>query len=99
MSRTQFMEALAVANARRLGHADLKHEVASGELSIVEALVDPRAATLAVGKLLGAQRRWGPGRVERLLCELPINPLKPCGLLTDRQRGLLVKGCGWGCAR
>lgn len=93
MSRPQYIEALARATEVRVARADVKHEVSGGELSIADALVDPRAAGMTVFQLLSCQHRWGRRTSLRVLRSLRIGEWKAVGALTDRQRGLLADAC------
>jgi hypothetical protein len=87
------MDALDRANEVRLARSDLKHELHDRQLSLAEALVDSRAASMPVLQLLCAQWQWGRERTVPVLRELRIGELKPVGELTDRQCGLLVEAC------
>lgn len=86
----QHMVALAEANRVRLAGAVLRREVAAGDLSIAEALVDERAATMTVVRLLAAQSRWGKHRAELLCAQVPVSSTKRVGELTERQRDRIV---------
>src|SRR5581483_4760781 len=88
----QRMRALEQANAVRLARAELKRQIAEGEVSAAEIILrTPEVAhrwTLA--ELLVAQRRWGSTRCRKFLQRNGISELKAIGELTDRQRRLLV---------
>ena len=88
----QNMRALARANEVRLARAQLKREVAFGEIDVAEVIVDCpwEAQSMAVADLLMSQRRWGQTRCHKLLARLPISEQKTVGSMTDRQRRVLV---------
>jgi hypothetical protein len=90
VTELQHMTALASANRIRLAAADLKREVAEGDLDIVDALGDERAQPMWLGDLLLAQPRWGSVRADKLCGELKVNALRRVRELTDRQRQALV---------
>lgn len=71
----QHMIALAQANEKRFAQARLKKEVASGELTVSELLLDvPDCLSVATGrpgislvKVLSWQRQWGTTRARTWL--------------------------------
>lgn len=83
---TQGMEALEVAQQVRLAAAAVIAEVSCETLSISDALNDERAACLRIGRLLCAQRSWGPKKSTALLAGLGISPTRRVRDLTERQR-------------
>lgn len=93
MSTEQSMLPLAVANRTRLARSAVKRSVASGEMTISEALEDPSCRTMAVFDLLIAQRCWGRCRTVNVLSRLTIGEQRHVGELTVRQRSLLVRAC------
>jgi len=88
----QNMRALARANEVRLARAQLKREVAFGEIDVAEVIVDCpwEAQSMAVADLLMSQRRWGYTRCHKLLAQLPMSEQKTVGSMTDRQRRALA---------
>lgn len=89
----QQRRALERAKEVKLGGCDVKREVARGELSMVQALTDPRSGHLTVYHLLIAQRRWGRERTVKTLTRLEIRERKRVRDLTDRQRQILADAC------
>lgn len=88
----QRLQALERANAVRLARAELKRQIAEGEVKAAAVLVECpwEAASWPVVDLLMSQRRWGALRCRRFLSAHHINERKPVGQLTDRQRRLLA---------
>jgi len=86
------MRALERANAVRLARAELKRQIAEGEISAADIITAcPREARKwTVGELLVSQRRWGTTRCRKFLERNDINEMKPIGDLTERQRRLLA---------
>src|SRR3712207_313908 len=84
----QHMRALERANRVRLARAELKRQVADGELTVAEVVLSCpwEAETMAIADLLMSQRRWGRTRCRRFLASLPMSETKPIGSMTDRQR-------------
>lgn len=60
-------QSLLLANRARLEISDVLHEIADGQLPIADAVYDPRARPIRLGRLLGAQHKWGHQRVHREL--------------------------------
>ena len=89
----QRLRALERANAIRLARAELKRQIAEGEVSVAEVLLDvpPHAASWAVWDLLMCQRRWGTSKCRKFLWKNRINETKPVGALTERQRRMLAE--------
>src|SRR3954469_20973155 len=69
----QHMRALARANRVRLARAELKRQVAEGEVSVAEVVLSVpfEAESMAIGDLLLSQRRWGQTRCRRFLASIP----------------------------
>lgn len=86
-------EALQIANRVRMDGAAVRHEITAGVLSIADALEDPRAAFMPIGRVLCAQVQWGPTRAHRLLTRMnpPIWPNRRVRELTVRQRRAIVE--------
>lgn len=87
---SQHMTALEKANRVRLGRAELKRQVRSGEMTVAEALVHELTETMPVAALLCSQWRWQETRACKLLSFLGISEQKLCGTLTERQRAKLL---------
>ncbi len=88
----QRLRALERANEIRLARACLKRQIARGEVTAAQVLLDcPKEATSwPVGDLLMSQRRWGTTRCRKFLSRNQIVETKPVGTLTERQRRLLA---------
>jgi hypothetical protein len=84
--------ALARANEIRMARAELKRQIAEGEIEVAEVLLDPPFAALSwsVGELLVSQRGWGATRCRRFLNRNHVSERKPIGELTERQRRVLA---------
>ena len=92
-SREQRLRALAQANQVRTARAELKRELASGKIELVEILADPPpcARTARVRDLLVVLPRIGSVRAGRILAHCGIAHSKTLAGLTERQRGELIK--------
>jgi hypothetical protein len=90
------MQALARANRVRLARADLKRQVAEGEISVAEiVLTCPwEAESMAISDLLMSQHRWGRTRCRRFLAAIPMSETKTIGSMTERQRHALAAMLG-----
>ena len=88
----QRRRALERANEIRLARAELKRNIAEGEVLVGEVLLDvPHyARSLTVWDLLISQRRWGASRCRKFLWRNHITETKPLGALTERQRRMLA---------
>jgi len=86
--------ALAQANRVRASHYQIRNEVKAGDLTVAEVIYlhSEEVETMAIGKLIRAQDRWGKQRASRLLNLLNISDNRRIGLLTDRQVSLLAGG-------
>jgi hypothetical protein len=84
----QHMQALAQANKVRLARAELKRQVADGELSVADVVLECpwEAESMAIADLLMSQHRWGRTRCRRFLASVAMNETKKIGSMTDRQR-------------
>ena len=89
----QHLKALEQANRVRLARAELKREVAAGETTAAEVVLECRweASSMELSDLLMSQRRWGRARCRRLLLSLGLPENKHIGTLTPRQRRALVE--------
>lgn len=93
----QHLRALARANEVRLARAELKRQVAEGEISAAHVILECpwEAASMTVSDLLTSQRRWGSTRCRKLLASIPMSENKTVGSMTERQRkalGALLEG-------
>lgn len=88
----QHLRALARANEVRLARAELKRQVADGEISAAHVILECpwEAASMSVSDLLTSQRRWGSTRCRKLLQSVPISENKSVGSMTERQRQALA---------
>jgi hypothetical protein len=88
----QRMQALQRANEVRLARAAVKHQIASGQMSVIEAIVSGSSEIerMAVIELLLSQRSWGYARSRGLLMAVPLSEAKTVGAMTARQRRLLA---------
>jgi DNA-binding transcriptional ArsR family regulator len=87
----QRAKALAQANETRVGMADVKRRLAAREITLAEALADPRSTRTRIFHLLLALPRYGEVRARWTLRELHIPNLKRVGELTERQRNTIIK--------
>jgi hypothetical protein len=90
------MRALAQANRVRLARAELKRQVADGELTVGDVVLDCpwEAESMAISDLLMSQHRWGRTRCRRFLASIPMLETKTIGSMTDRQRHALAANLG-----
>jgi hypothetical protein len=88
----QHMRALELANRVRLGRAGLKRQVADGEVSVAEIVLDCpwEAESMKISDLLTSQHRWGLTRCRRFLSAIPMSENKTIGSMTERQRRMLA---------
>ena len=88
----QHMQALAQANKVRLARAELKRQVADGELSVADLVLDCpwEAESMTIADLLMSQHRWGRTRCRRFLMQIPMNETKTIASMTERQRRCLA---------
>jgi hypothetical protein len=88
----QHMQALAQANKVRLARAELKRQVADGELSVADVVLDCpwEAESMSISDLLMSQHRWGRTRCRRFLASIPMSETKTVGSMTERQRRALA---------
>lgn len=90
----QHMTALARANESRIARCAARKAIRAGTLTVADALALPCIATLPVGELLAAQRRWGSVRATDACAEVPVSVTRAVRDLTDRQRQRLVEVIG-----
>ena len=89
----QHMRALAQANRVRLARAELKRQVAEGEATVAEIVLERpwEAESMAIADLLMSQHRWGRTRCRRFLASIPMVETKTIGSMTERQRNELAR--------
>jgi hypothetical protein len=94
----QHMRALAQANRVRLARAELKRQVADGQASAAEVVLECpwEAGSMSISDLLMSQHRWGRTRCRRFLASIPMSETKTIGSMTDRQRRALANMLGGG---
>src|SRR5688572_694887 len=70
----QHMRALAQANRVRLARAELKRQVAEGETSVADVVLNCpwEAESMTISDLLMSQHRWGRTRCRRFLSSIPM---------------------------
>ena len=92
----QHMRALAQANRVRLARAELKRQVAEGETTVAEVVLECpwEAESMRVADLLMSQHRWGRTRCRRFLSSIPMSETRTVGSLTERQRNALATQLG-----
>ena len=90
------MRALAQANRVRLARAELKRQVAEGETTVGEVVLNCpwEAESMAISDLLMSQHRWGRTRCRRFLSSIPMSETKTIGSMTERQRIALAAVLG-----
>ncbi len=88
----QHIRALQQANRVRLARAELKRQVAEGERSAAEVVLECpwEAESMQISDLLQSQRRWGRTRCRRFLAGISMSETKTIGSMTDRQRQVLA---------
>jgi hypothetical protein len=86
------MRALAQANRVRLARAELKRQVAEGEATVAEIVLECpwEAESMTISDLLLSQHRWGRTRCRRFLAAIPMIETKTVGSMTERQRRALA---------
>jgi hypothetical protein len=92
-SGPQRLRALEQANAIRLARAELKRQIAVGDASVADVILNcPESARKwTISELLMAQRRWGITRCRKFLDRNGISEIKAIGALTERQRLMLAE--------
>lgn len=88
----QHMRALERANRVRLARAELKRQVAEGDVTAAEVVMACpwEAESMSIGDLLMSQHRWGRTRCHRFLTPSRMSETKQLGTMTQRQREELV---------
>jgi len=88
----QHLQALEHANRVRLARAEMKRQVAEGDLSAADIVLSCPwpARSMPISTLLTSQKRWGSARCRRILVSIGVAENKPVGALTERQRNALA---------
>lgn len=86
--RRQHLVALERANRVRLARAELKRQIALGDVAAADVIRSSpwEAASMAIADVLMSQRRWGGTRCRKFLATFQIAETKTVGSLTERQR-------------
>lgn len=86
------MDALQVANVIRSYRANLKRDIKSARVSIVDILTNPpeEVETMKIFDLLLAVPKMGRVKANKMLQTCRISPSKTVGGMSDRQRGEMV---------
>jgi hypothetical protein len=90
--RAQHLRALEHANRVRLARAEMKRQIAAGDLPAAEVILSCpwEAESMSISDVLMSQKRWGRARCRRLLMAIAIPENKRVGTLTERQRAILA---------
>jgi hypothetical protein len=90
--QAQHLRALEHANRVRLARAEMKRQIAAGDLPAAEVILSCpwEAESMSISDVLMSQRRWGRARCRRLLIAIGIPENKRVGTLTERQRAILA---------
>jgi hypothetical protein len=88
----QHMRALERANRVRLARAELKRQVAEGEVTAADVVLTRpwEAESMPIADLLMSQHRWGRTRCHRFLGMMRMSETKTIGSMTERQRNELA---------
>ena len=76
----------------RLARAELKRQVAEGDRTVAEIVLECpwEAESMTIADLLQSQHRWGRARCRRFLAGFPMSETKTIGSMTERQRRALA---------
>jgi len=90
--QAQHLQALEHANRVRLARAEMKRQIAAGDLPAAEVILSCpwEAESMSISDVLMSQKRWGRARCRRLLTALGVPENKRVGTLTERQRAILA---------
>jgi hypothetical protein len=88
----QYMDALDRANDVRMYRANLKRDLKAGRMNIIELLLDPpqKIFTMKILELMLSVPKMGRIKVDKLLRQIKISPVKTVGGMTPRQRNELI---------
>jgi hypothetical protein len=86
------LAALQLANDARSGRAELKRQIAAGNVRLAEVLTEPppEATGISLAALLLSQRGWGRIKTRRFLSSNDLSETRKLGELSQRQRELLA---------
>src|ERR1044072_6989773 len=89
----QHIRGVAQANGVRVARTELKRQVAEGEASVAEIVLERpwEAESMSIADLLMSQHRWGRTRCRRFLASIPMVETKTIGSMTERQRNELAR--------
>ncbi len=87
--REQQMSALEVANLTRLGRAAVRRGLATGALTLSDALVNPYMQTARVSDVIDWVPGFGSYRTRRALQKACISEYAYVNRITERQRAVL----------
>lgn len=92
-SRTQRLDALALANGVRTNRAHLKLALKAGSADLRDVLLAPPGFVLTarVFDMLIAAPKYGHVKTTKMLAQCRIAPSKTVGGLTPRQRNELIR--------
>lgn len=88
----QYRKAMDRANEVKSARAELRREVALGQLAVVELLEVEVVGSMTLANLLAWQHRWSGVRTRKFLGRMGISEFVRVRDLTERQRGL-VRRC------
>jgi hypothetical protein len=90
--QAQHLQALEHANRVRLARAEMKRQIAAGDLPAAEVILGCpwEAESMSISDVLMSQKRWGRARCRRLLMSVGMPENKRVGTLTERQRAILA---------
>ena len=90
--QAQHLRALEHANRVRLARAEMKRQIAAGDMPAAEVILGCpwEAESMSISDVLMSQKRWGRARCRRLLMAIGIPENKRVGTLTERQRVILA---------
>jgi len=80
------LAALEQANIARFARAGVKRELRAREITLEQALFDPRASGCPIYDLLICRRGIGDTKAKRTLMRLRIRENRRCRELTDREK-------------
>jgi hypothetical protein len=87
-SSPQPLRALQQANHVRHVRSVLKGQVAEGQITAAEVILNypAEASGMTIAQLLASQRGWGNARCAAFLAAVSVSENRPIGSLTKRQR-------------
>ena len=97
LSREQRLEALEQAKSARLKRANIKSQLASGELTIAQVIAmkdDEAVGKLKVSDMIAALPHYGEAKTAKIMEELKISPSRRIRGLGKRQEADLLERLG-----